>query len=387
LSIRKDICSAAQFAASEKPWDGFFVVIPSELPQHNFEATQRFDVNNLQGFDVLAPAMCPITEDVSNSGTRMLFRLYAKPFFISCLLLAVTVAGCTTDTTKNFRLLRAPDFANVHYGPYEQNVLDFWKAPSAKPTPVLVFFHGGGFLKGDKRLSLLQRTCLSHGISAASANYRLVGPLGIRILDSMHDGARVIQFLRAKAKDWNIDPEVIGVSGLSAGGCIAVWVALHDDLAEPESPDPVQRYSSRVAFAVGYGAQTTVDPPVIISRIGGNRKVHQCIPAAYDVASVQEVSSNPQAHAIAVECSAINHATRDDPPLYLRYLAAPPDGLYSESTPIRRSIHSAKFGLLAKEKLDPLGVECIVSYPGHSAREKPLDFVRRQCHRKQAGRG
>jgi len=287
-----------------------------------------------------------------------------------------------TDTPKRMRPPGLPDFADVRYGPYERNVLDFWKAPSSKPTPVLVFFHGGGFLKGDKRLSLLQRACLPHGISAASANYRLVGPTGIRIFESMQDGARVVQFLRSKAKDWNIDSELIGVSGFSAGGCIAVWVALHDDLAEPESPDPVKRYSSRVAFAIGHGAQTTVDPPVIISRIGGNRTVHECIPPAYDVALVQEVSSNPKARAIAVECSAINHATRDDPPLYLQYLAAPPESLYSESTPTRQSIHSAKFGLLAKEKLDPLKVECIVSYPGHLAKEKPMDFVLRQFRRK-----
>ena len=317
----------------------------------------------------------------------MLFRFYVKLFLGSCLLLIVTVAGCATDTPKRFRPPRTPDFVNVHYGPYERNMLDFWKASSSKPTPVLVFFHGGGFLKGDKRLTLLQRACLSHGISAASANYRLVGPKGIRILDSMHDGGRVVQFLRSKAKDWNIDSELIGVSGFSAGGCMAVWLALHDDLAESESQDPVQRYSSRMMFAIGHGAQTTVDPPVIIAKIGGNRKVHECIPAAYDVASVREVSTNLQARAIAAECSAINHATKDDPPLYLRYLAAPPDNLYPESTPMRQSIHSAKFGLLAKEKLDPLGVACIVSYPGQVAKEKPLDFVLKHFRQKKGAKG
>ncbi|HID23161.1 MAG TPA: hypothetical protein EYP14_12270, partial [Planctomycetaceae bacterium] len=44
-----------------------------------------------------------------------------------------------------------PDFANVSYGPHERNVLDFWKAKAKSPTPVLVFFHGGGFRDGDKR--------------------------------------------------------------------------------------------------------------------------------------------------------------------------------------------------------------------------------------------
>jgi acetyl esterase/lipase len=312
----------------------------------------------------------------------MLCHFHIKLILSSCVFLTVLAAGCAKDTSKRPRVPGKPDFANIHYGPHERNVLDFWMAPSSKPTPVLVFFHGGGFLKGDKRLTLLQRKCLSHGISAASANYRLVGPEGIRILESMHDGARVVQFLRSKAKEWNIDAELIGLSGFSAGGCIAVWIALHDDLAKPESSDPVQRYSSRVTFAIGHGTQTTVDPPVILAEIGGNKKVHECIPAAYDVASVREVSVNARAREIAAECSAINHATRDDPPLYLQYLAAPPENQYPETAPIGRSIHSAKFGLLAKEKLDPLGVECIVSYPGHVAEEKPIDFARRHWHHK-----
>src|SRR6187551_3852622 len=44
-----------------------------------------------------------------------------------------------------------PTHANVQYGPHERNVLDFWKAESEQPTPVLVFIHGGGFVAGDKR--------------------------------------------------------------------------------------------------------------------------------------------------------------------------------------------------------------------------------------------
>ena len=50
------------FAASEKAWGGFFGLIRSALPQHNFQATGQFGVDSLQGLDVLIPTMCPITE-------------------------------------------------------------------------------------------------------------------------------------------------------------------------------------------------------------------------------------------------------------------------------------------------------------------------------------
>ena len=43
-----------------------------------------------------------------------------------------------------------PTYSNVHYGPHERNVLDFWQAKSDRPTPVVVFMHGGGVVSGDK---------------------------------------------------------------------------------------------------------------------------------------------------------------------------------------------------------------------------------------------
>jgi len=59
------------FAASENAWGGFFGLIRSELPQHNFEATGGFGVDSLRGFDVLIPTMCPVTEDLLGKNDRL----------------------------------------------------------------------------------------------------------------------------------------------------------------------------------------------------------------------------------------------------------------------------------------------------------------------------
>lgn len=44
----------------------------------------------------------------------------------------------------------APDIADHSYGPHERNVLDLWKAKSGRPTPLVIYIHGGAFAHGDK---------------------------------------------------------------------------------------------------------------------------------------------------------------------------------------------------------------------------------------------
>src|SRR5262245_4805795 len=150
-----------------------------------------------------------------------------------------------------------PDVANARYGPHERNVLDLWKARAEKPTPLVVFIHGGGFRGGDKKnlpLPLLDR-CLKAGLSVASINYRLSQHAPFPA--PMHDSARAIQFFRSKAKDWNLDPARIACTGSSAGAGISLWLAFHDDLADPKSTDPVARQSTRLSCAAVLGAQSS----------------------------------------------------------------------------------------------------------------------------------
>ena len=49
-------------------------------------------------------------------------------------------------------------------------------------------------------------------------------------------------------------------TGGSAGAGISLWLAFHDDLADPQSPDPIARESTRLTCAGVMGPQTTLDP-------------------------------------------------------------------------------------------------------------------------------
>jgi acetyl esterase/lipase len=72
-----------------------------------------------------------------------------------------------------------------------------------------------------------------------------------------------LQFLRSKAAEWSINRQHIGASGGSAGACSSLWLALHEDMAQPDSPDPVARESTRLRCAALVGAQTSLDPKVM----------------------------------------------------------------------------------------------------------------------------
>ena len=159
-----------------------------------------------------------------------------------------------------------PTLTGVRYCKHERHVLDFWKAESDKPTPVAFVIHGGGWMGGSKeRLNRFADAAalLKAGVSVVAINYRYVSQAGdvkppVKI--PLHDAARALQFVRSKAAEWKIDKKRIGAAGGSAGACSSLWLAFHDDLADPKSEDPVARESTRLWCAAVTGAQTTLDP-------------------------------------------------------------------------------------------------------------------------------
>ena len=92
---------------------------------------------------------------------------------------------------------------------------------SSKPRPLVVFIHGGGWHQGSKKTGhyFLPPLVNNGEFAAATINYRLTGeaiwPAQI------HDCKAAIRWLKAHAKEYNIDPERIAVSGMSAGGHLA----------------------------------------------------------------------------------------------------------------------------------------------------------------------
>ncbi len=70
-----------------------------------------------------------------------------------------------------------PTLSEVAYGSHTRQTLDFWKAQSSKPTPLVFVIHGGGWQGGTKeRLNRFAdpNALLKAGISVVAINYRLI---------------------------------------------------------------------------------------------------------------------------------------------------------------------------------------------------------------------
>jgi acetyl esterase/lipase len=267
-----------------------------------------------------------------------------------------------------------PTMANVAYGDHPRQVLDFYKATSSNPTPVVFAIHGGGWVNGDKdSYSRSAKRFLDAGISVVAINYRFVSQAAEKGVDPpvqwpIADAARALQFVRSKAKDWNLDKVRIGATGGSAGGCSSLWLAFHDDLADPKSTDKVSHESTRPFCAAVNGAQTTLDPKVLKEWMPNYRYGGHAFgitgPKGRDSAFPAFLEQREKLLPKITEYSPMSHVTKDDPPIFMEYPSAknkPPVKGEEQGDPT----HSALLGMILMEKLKATGVEGVLVYPGH----------------------
>lgn len=277
----------------------------------------------------------------------------------------------------------SPTRANVAYGPAERNVLDFYQAESAQPTPLIVYIHGGGFVAGDKSSigPAMIRDARQAGISLAALNYRFVNGTDVIFPQPQLDCARALQFLRSQADKWNIDPRRVACYGGSAGAGISMWLGFHDDLAQPDSSDPIARQSTRIVAIGTMGGQGTYDPIKIKELVGGRAWEHPSIFKVYAVKSAEEaLHPSKEMQKLYDESSAITHLTADDPPLYMIY--SEPDIVPPADSPPGKFIHHPNFGKQLKREMDQLGIENTYIHTddaqGRDPEQEMLQFFERQ---------
>jgi acetyl esterase/lipase len=287
-------------------------------------------------------------------------------------LMSVAFAKDTVKTKKRARAAKKstvydvsvpkPMLSGIRYGKHERHILDFWKATSDKPTPLVFVIHGGGWVGGSKeRVNRFANVgqLLDAGISVAAINYRLMKHAeGVvpPVKAPLHDASRALQFVRSIAGELNIDKKRIGAAGGSAGACSSLWLAYHDDLADPKSKDPVGRESSRLWCAAVKGPQTTLDPKQMKewtpnSKYGGH--------AFGKKNFAQFLAERESILEWIAEYSPYALVSSDDPSVYTFYNAAPAIGKQQKDP-----THTSNFGVMLKKRCEKVGIGCDVMYPG-----------------------
>jgi acetyl esterase/lipase len=138
-----------------------------------------------------------------------------------------------------------------------------YRAPAERATgAAVVVCPGGGYqvVAADHEGRQVAEWLNSLGASAFVLQYRL-GPR-YRHPAPLQDAQRAVRLVRARAREWGVDPRRVGILGFSAGGHLASTVATHFDDGRPEAADPVERQASRPDFAVlCYAVISLYDPP------------------------------------------------------------------------------------------------------------------------------
>lgn len=123
------------------------------------------------------------------------------------------------------------------------------------------------------------------------------------IPDAVSDVRRAVRYIRLHAADYGIDPQRIGVYGMSAGGHLSLMLGTASDEGQSDAEDPVLRVSDRVQAVVAYVAPT--DLTIMVHEAPDHLPAYERFPALdLDI-------EDAKAH------SPLLHVSADDPPTLL----------------------------------------------------------------------
>lgn len=167
------------------------------------------------------------------------------------LLLAFAVPEALAGKPETFKLW--PEGAPGAKGNAAEDIPElmvYRAAPDKATGAAVVVCPGGGYghLAMDHEGKQIADWLNSLGLTACVLKYRIAPryqhPAPIQ------DAQRAIRTVRAKSKEWGVDPNRIAILGFSAGGHLASTAATHFDKGNADSPDPVEKQSCRPDRAI-----------------------------------------------------------------------------------------------------------------------------------------
>jgi acetyl esterase/lipase len=147
--------------------------------------------------------------------------------------------------------------------PNDKPTLTIWLPPAEKAvgTGVVVCPGGGygGLAKTHEGVDVA-RWLNTLGVAAFVLEYRHRGT-GYGHPAPLDDAQRALRTVRARAAEFHVKPDQIGVLGFSAGGHLASTLDTHFDKGLADAADPISRVSCRPDFAILIYPVISLDAP------------------------------------------------------------------------------------------------------------------------------
>lgn len=327
-------------------------------------------------------------------------------FQITFLLVLISLCSCNSnlptkqDPILSFEYTNTPfDFddtkikfaADISYDEHKNNTFDIILPNSKEPTALVIFIHGGGFTHGYKaqayeRYEPQIKEFLNKNIAFASIDYRFLSDTNKGVITSLEDSKRCLQFIKYYASSFNIDKNKVGCFGSSAGAGTSLWLALSDDMADPNSDDPILRESTRMPAVGAIATQATydimrweevfADYKISIDRIPP-QFLQQLNPfyGLDDFSEVHDADIVTYRHSVDM----LKLMDANDPPMWIK-------NEQKDIAPMFDLQHHPAHAKLLKTFADSIGIENVVYIPGYEIEDPSgeglIDFFARNLDAK-----
>lgn len=175
----------------------------------------------------------------------------------------------TSVKTDNKQPTATPELKSVKVIdniPYREGDSKSWKLDLAMPEnfgttprPAIVIVHGGGWRAGSKKDLVYRDLLLDYafqGYLVVSVEYRFDQETAFPAC--IEDVKCAVRWLRAHAKEYNVDPDRIGAFGHSAGAHLVLMLAMSSDNKSLEGDGGWNEYSSKINAVVGGSTPTQI---------------------------------------------------------------------------------------------------------------------------------
>lgn len=258
-----------------------------------------------------------------------------------CMLLSATSQAATNDNLPGFttgaeviKVTPSQDqtdlISNIIYSQVKDGMalrqlkMSLLVPRNTDLKPAIVYFPGGGFMSANHDKYIAMRMALAKaGYVVAAAEYRVVPNT---FPAPLLDGKTAVRYLRAHAKDYNIDPARIAVLGDSAGGWLAQMLGTTNGNKEFDQGDYVGQSSDVQGVVTIYGISNLLNIgegfPEAIQKVHQSEAVTEALlvhGTAFRTFAGATIGSDPKK---ALAASSMGHISGHEPPFLIMHGSA-----------------------------------------------------------------